>query len=392
MAGSPTAGDPQYPFPLSHWPYRPFNNVYELLQVPTVSSSRLLARNTANPRSYYGYEDNAMRASQPPPVYDGSNPAQLPYPHLLNFFDSKQSSLQGQVGAAICTAFFAYVGIPSRFAHTQIQANAVTASAPGGATHYFHTPFNRISIYRESGTYQHEHDHQAADVLFGMMNCYLPMVMPTGTTQLSTGFWDKFLRSRRGDGIASGGAPVNTMFSINSKFPSRFMQPYRTPGKGPIVFEASEPSRRKRTSADRSARTRDTPNRPLFEIDDWPASMNTPPGGNPTTPDQFQNACMDYNRAPNFRYQLIQKVGGAASTHSNVFAIWLTVGYFEVTPAAVSATSPDGWQLGEELGSDTGDITRHRAFYIFGRSIPVGFTRGLDINSDKAFLLKRFIE
>ncbi len=31
-------------------------------------------------------------------------------------------------------------------------------------------------------------------------------------------------------------------------------------------------------------------------------------------------------------------------------------------------------------------------FFIFDRSLPVGFIRGQDINVDKAFLLKRFIE
>ena len=42
------AGDPQYPFPWLNWSYRPFNNEYELLLVPAVSSSRLLARSTTS--------------------------------------------------------------------------------------------------------------------------------------------------------------------------------------------------------------------------------------------------------------------------------------------------------------------------------------------------------
>ena len=45
-----------------------------------------------------------------------------------------------------------------------------------------------------------------------------------------------------------------------------------------------------------------------------------------------------------------------------------------------------------ELGSDTGEIERHRAFYIIDRSIPVGFERGFNHNVDRAILLKRFIE
>ena len=57
-----------------------------------------------------------------------------------------------------------------------------------------------------------------------------------------------------------------------------------------------------------------------------------------------------------------------------------------MTPGTPTAST------GAELGSDTGDIVRHRAFYIFDRSIPVGFVRGQDINQEKALLLKRFIE
>ena len=99
-------GDPQYPFPLLHWAYRPFNNVYELMLVPTVLSSRLLARNETNERGYYGYMDRNARTQTdaggnytPPASYDGSSPSNVPYPHLLNFFESKQSSGAGP-GAA----------------------------------------------------------------------------------------------------------------------------------------------------------------------------------------------------------------------------------------------------------------------------------------------------
>ena len=53
---------------------------------------------------------------------------------------------------------------------------------------------------------------------------------------------------------------------------------------------------------------------------------------------------------------------------------------------------PDGYQLGQELGADTGEIERHRGFYIIDRSIPVGFQRGVDNNVNNAVILKRFIE
>jgi hypothetical protein len=52
----------------------------------------------------------------------------------------------------------------------------------------------------------------------------------------------------------------------------------------------------------------------------------------------------------------------------------------------------EGYTLGRELGSDTGEINRHRGFYLIDRSIPVAFHRGRDLNTEKTILLKRFIE
>lgn len=113
----------------------------------------------------------------------------------------------------------------------------------------------------------------------------------------------------------------------------------------------------------------------------------------------------DPTRNPYFRYEGIQRLGNLVTTRSNVYAVWITVGYFEVSPAAqlpgypwtltpaqIQAVYPDGYTLGRELGTDTGEIERHRAFYIFDRTIPVGFQRGQDLNAEKAILLNRFIE
>jgi hypothetical protein len=125
-------------------------------------------------------------------------------------------------------------------------------------------------------------------------------------------------------------------------------------------------------------------------------------------------------RNPYFLYSDLMRMGNLTTTRSNVYAMWVTVGYFEVAPAVPPSRTgsvtdswmyrlsqqanqpslqalmheayPDGYQLGQELGSDTGKITRHRAFYIIDRSIPVGFQRGQDLNVEKAILLKRNIE
>ena len=48
--------------------------------------------------------------------------------------------------------------------------------------------------------------------------------------------------------------------------------------------------------------------------------------------------------------------------------------------------------LGQELESDTGEIKRHRGFYIIDRSIPVAAEPGKAHNVEDCVLLQRFIE
>jgi hypothetical protein len=79
-----------------------------------------------------------------------------------------------------------------------------------------------------------------------------------------------------------------------------------------------------------------------------------------------------------FRYRTMTDLMERTTTRSNVFAVWVTVGYFDVTnPAAPVEVSP---------------IVRNRGFYIFDRSIPVAYERGQDHNVRDAVLLRRIIQ
>jgi len=99
----------------------------------------------------------------------------------------------------------------------------------------------------------------------------------------------------------------------------------------------------------------------------------------------------------------IQRLSNLTTNRSNAFAVWVTVGYFEATKvnptdypglslAEFDAIYPGGYTIGKELGSDVGEIVRHRAFYIVDRTIPVGFRRGNPMNAMDAVLLKRVLE
>ena len=67
------------------------------------------------------------------------------------------------------------------------------------------------------------------------------------------------------------------------------------------------------------------------------------------------------------------------------------MGYFEVEPVPI-AVNRSGYRLKQEAGLDTGEVKRHRAFYMVDRSIPVAYEPGEDHNVDNCVLVRRFIE
>ena len=136
------------------------------------------------------------------------------------------------------------------------------------------------------------------------------------------------------------------------------------------------------------------------------------------------NEYRDANRNAYFRYQPMTRLDNLTTTHSNVYAVWITIGFFEVeeappledypsgnpgfatrnglNPALLKELAlakelyarvyPEGYQLGKELGSETGDFQRIREFAIIDRTIPVAFEPGKDHNVERAVRLRRRIE
>jgi hypothetical protein len=93
--------------------------------------------------------------------------------------------------------------------------------------------------------------------------------------------------------------------------------------------------------------------------------------------DRFTEANRDTDKNSYFRYQSVNRVANNVTIRSNVFAVWVTVGFFDAA--------------GNEYGSDTGAIQRYRGFYIYNRSIPVGFSPGKDYNVRDGIMLRRII-
>lgn len=143
-------------------------------------------------------------------------------------------------------------------------------------------------------------------------------------------------------------------------------------------------------------------------------------GGIPLFSEQVPEPSIDAERNSGMMYQPMTRLGNLVTTRSNVYAIWITVGYFEVEKApdwSLPATRqrfggttndtdaatiraralydrvyPEGYMLGEELGTDTGSTERARAFYIIDRTEPVGFKPGEDLNVENMIRVRRRIE
>jgi hypothetical protein len=95
------------------------------------------------------------------------------------------------------------------------------------------------------------------------------------------------------------------------------------------------------------------------------------------------DATRDSDRNSCFSYQALQRIANLVTCRSNVYALWVTVGYFEVDANG---------NLGQEVGLETGEVKRNRTFYMIDRSIPVAFEPGENHNVDRCILVRRYIE
>jgi hypothetical protein len=341
----------RYTYPWLAWNNRPFVSHYELMQVPVSSPGRLLHEfsittddTPGNPYKTDSWED-----------FRGS------FGHLLNFMHGDQDPQKGMNLALFLDLFEVtsrYVGTQKYYSPQLFTPGNLTTPTQPESVREFAAPFNRVSQFRDPGRVN------ANTIGF-------PAVWEAIEPSVA---WDDFRRSRQ------GGDDI-------TKLPSLFSNPFRAASSAHLMPKGleKEPAQATLLRAHPSSA-----NEPLFQ-----ANPSDPMSSRP-----YRNR----DRNSYFKYEKIQRLGNLLTTHSNVYAVWITVGYFEVTPwnranpmdptlpPTPDPAHPDGMQLGRELGSETGQIKRHRGFYIIDRSIPVGYQRGENHNVENAILLKRLVE
>jgi len=447
------AGSPQIPFSWLTFNNRPFANPLELTLVPASSPSRMLQDFSAPAVGNFWPPQAGTRN-----MYQGAANFQLandfgtafsfrgPFGYLLNLYHSRgplTATGQPVRFATTRTAFwdpsptgaapfdhspyknlgadfvriFDYVETPSPYVGTEKWYNPLAMRSlsvgpdgrPGIANfdddgdgnvdnitelgarwsddvHPYRPPFNRLSRFRDPGRVNVNTIFDKR-VWSGIAKNFPDMDTDAFVTE--------FNLSRQGYGT--------TPLEFNPLVPTRFGNPFRTANSAGLMPMVSAPfldSQMRQTfqpsgspnpayiSLPRSSvdatllRGRHSdPSQPLFYVD------------RPTSPQLNMNYSTT-DRNAFFAYQGLNRLSSMLTTHSNVFAIWVTIGYFEVeaNPAGPDLAHPDGYLLGAELGVDSGTARRHRAFYIVDRSIPVAFEPGENHNIDRAILVNRFIE
>lgn len=429
----PYNGDPPRPFPWLTWLNRPFSNPLEVLLVPALPSSRLLAYDQDNYYKFYRVPRDGTNPAtnlnpyQPKPNAGPNDPevANDPYPHLLNFFWSVGAGTGGSNPLAPeFHRILEFIRVPSPFISAEFQMNPVTSAAPG---HRFTPPNHMIPYWREPGRINLNTVY-SPEIFRSILNDPASLLVPPAnwndtTTDPVARLWNEFLDSRRGYSITSN-TWISRMLELNPDYPTRFGNPFRSFG-GISNVPPTTPVNPNNTNLQdligrevnatllRAKVTFDANNRPTLTTVPLFQSEPTDPA-DPNINHEYEYC--DINRNPYFRYQRLMRLGNLVTTRSNVYAIWVTIGYFEVqpvsevmqpdpnvggnflingvslSPAEIAEIYPDGYMLGQELGSDNGDIKRHRGFFIFDRTIPVGFRRGYDFNVDQALLIKRIID
>ncbi|MEE2737586.1 MAG: hypothetical protein VX435_05140, partial [Planctomycetota bacterium] len=388
------------PFPWFAFNDRMFATPTELMQVPGTRPERL-----TNEFSTWlawvpdGHPNGAQFPAEfyRPAVYAPNTPVvnPKPFPHLIQWMESEVKASQNQSTSQTGTGlyrFFEFVEVPSRFNGVDENRNADAYQPPYHYRRGHRVPgkVNLNTVYEP-------------EVFAGTFNNH-PGV---ANNQSSSMLWN-YLKAGDDSNLSLPGKDLRRDgWSVNNPQVPGTLNFWATGDDRPFrsyAFGAS-PQGDIHDTLFRELRLGLQPADPSSFLFDWlyPSFVTQQPEWGDSTPGQHTP----------FRFQLLQKLGNAVTTRSNVFAIWVTVGYFEVLheprrdgmdndgdlfnqegELVVISDEPDELlpRLGQELGYQTGEVTRHRAFYVVDRSRSSGWHPKLEIDPSEMILVRKIIE
>jgi len=117
----------------------------------------------------------------------------------------------------------------------------------------------------------------------------------------------------------------------------------------------------------------------------------------PAAPLKSTASLPDSAQHPYYRTEWLQKLMNLSTVRSHQYAVWVTVGFFEVTTVgdpAMASIDPDAAYdvLGREVGTTTGKSTRHRGFFVVDRLKLNGFDPRSPGQYRDAVLYRRVIQ
>lgn len=385
-------GAPLTPTPWLTWNDRPYYSKYELMLVPKSSPSELLAEYSTLNSTSQPYDMN--EEGEYSRTYDPGG-AGDPKSHLLNFF--YHSDKDGSDQHNDLYRIFEFVDVPSRFSGLEEMLDPTSFEATdtpwtnnqtifgwgpeANPKRQFPPPYNYLSKYREPGKVN-------LNTVFDDGSTWRAILGGFDNGYAGAPDWATIQQSRRGylPGTAILDASGNPTLDLGT--PTLMARPFRSFSGG--YFAPTDALRHEGIESTllRSSPAPAAAGQPLFALTS--ATQET-----------------DTTKNPYFRYQLMNRLSNMVTTRSNVYAVWITVGYFEVEPVdrtdahytsrnytdpEFDRVFPDGYRLKGELGADTGEVERHRAFYMVDRLVPVAFERGKTHNTRKTIRLRTIIE
>jgi len=352
------------------WHNRPYANPYELMLVPACSSARLTAEYTISQRDS--------------PVLPNSEGA---FGHLLNFFESSTGAPSDNTRALNTFRILDFVDAGASFIGTKTWFNSERYVSefrnPGKVN--FNTAADGVlrsigfdgllNRSKEGENAVGENQGAFEESLYGYEEA-LKNAIPRGV--------DGWFSGRYPDGKAPAARPNPVRPGVVADLIGRLPASTPLPAVDATLLRSKTP----------------TAGVPGEHPQPALAPFALPRVLNESNLDRRTYALQNRQTNAYFRYRDLMKLGNSVTGQSNVFAVWVTVGYFEIepnydaqgNPYAVDAFHPDGYRFGIEMGSDVGKVVRHRTFYIIDRSIPVAFEPGVNHNVDDAILVRRQLE